>query len=188
MKPKMRAVVTQDVIALLSEDQKTALRDLAPDTYDQIVNARALDFIPLELDMEISRKLWASLGKKTCLGMMRTGTGATMHHPIARPLVKGALRFFGIGPAALLKTYSKTARVIMRNVGKFKAVSVNDHSVDLEWTEVPSSVFSSGIWVDAFAASFESVFDYCNVKGTGQALFLDKISQSLTLRFDWAEI
>lgn len=185
--PLMRAAVTQDVLNQMTLEECEAVRSAAPKEYATVVETSGFEFIPLATDMAIARAIWKLYGGDKCTSMTRAGTFKTLSNPFLRPIVSGALAWFGPSPGSLLKAYSKTVPATMRNVGKFKPVEVNDNQLDLEWTHVPDIVYDNDVWIDTFVASFESVFDYCGVKGKGLAKYLDRRSQSATLSFTWED-
>lgn len=168
--PSVRAKFTQMTLSDLStlgvEEEERIRKQLAPGTVRRIEDAGALEWIPVALDVELTRAMFLVMGREKARRYFRDNLRQAAEGPILHSFVQAALRLFGMTPAAMVKITPRGWKQLFRDCGEFEAEIPGDGEAILHWRELPPVITDSRPWVDGVVGSFEAMFDICETTGT----------------------
>jgi hypothetical protein len=165
--PEMRAAQLQeDITALVelgSEAAARILADISPVTLRRIQDATRVDWLPVEVDLELVYAVHGVVGDE---GLRRWGRAAvrrSLDTNLFRPLLETVVRLFGLSPRALFRAVPQAWRATFRGCGEVGVVT-EPWGVRLRLTGLPEAL-KDRIFLLSVSGSCEAVFDAARVTG-----------------------
>jgi hypothetical protein len=153
----------------LGEAGRRVLAKVQLSTLDEIDRASRLDWVPIELDIELNECVDRVLGRHALERWSHDTLSSSMAGPLLGPLVNGAIRLFGLDPRSILKLAPRAYTNLFRDCGTLTWFNDHPTKAELRLTDAPLVLVASDAYLAGIAASFEAVFTITQTKGTVSA-------------------
>lgn len=137
-----------------------------PDALMRIQTASRLAWLPVELDVELTRALFAVAGPVRAQKVLRDSMVAEFDGPMLRPLRAAAAALFGNTVKDASAWAPRVWSVIFRDAGELAVVDAGTNAVDFVLRDLPRVVLESPNYLLGFSAVFEAVFVIHGAKGS----------------------
>ena len=160
---------------------------LKPETRHALEVASAVSYVPVEIDVEVTERLFDAAGTTRACEVLRENLSISLETPLLSALVSGALRLFGRVPARVLGWASKMWSQIYRDAGTMEWVAEGSGAGRLELRDLPSCAVASRPYLIGIAAAMNAGLEMIGVEGDVQLESVDVAARSVTLRVAWKE-
>lgn len=188
-RPRIRAALPNESLQVLEtltgERMAELLAALRPDTLVQIRSAGPLDWVDLELDIELSAAVVAVLGPSGNRARARLCIRHLLDQPLLRPFIRGAELLFGRTPGNMIATVPRGWPAVYRDAGRVRHEVVDGRRRRLIYEDVPAELLGAGSYLEAIAGALESLFDLCGVEGRVEIGHIDARRREAELMFEW---
>jgi hypothetical protein len=150
----------------LGEAGRRVLAAVRLSTLDAIDHASRVDWLPIELDIELNECVDRVLGRKALERWSRDTIRASMSGPLLGPLVNGAIRLFGLDPYSILKLAPRAYGSLFRDCGTLTWLNENASKAELRLTNAPLVIPSSDAYLAGISASLGAVFTITHTHGS----------------------
>lgn len=161
------------------------LARLRPETRRALELASAVSYVPVEIDVEVTERLFDEAGATRACEVLRENLSISLETPLLSALVSGALRLFGRVPARVLGWASKMWSQIYRDAGTMEWVAEAPETGRFELRDLPACVATSRPYLVGFAAAMSAGLEMIGVEGDVQIERVDVAARSVTLRVAW---
>ncbi len=161
------------------------LARLRPETRRALELASAVSYVPVEIDVEVTERLFDEAGATRACELLRENLSISLETPLLSALVSGALRLFGRVPARVLGWASKMWSQIYRDAGTMEWVAEGPETGRFELRDLPACVATSRPYLVGFAAAMSAGLEMIGVEGDVQIERVDVAARSVTLRVAW---
>jgi len=158
---------------------------LKPETRRALELASAVSYVPVEIDVEVTERLFDEAGATRACEVLRENLSISLETPLLSALVSGALRLFGRVPARVLGWASKMWSQIYRDAGTMEWVAEGPETGRFELRDLPACVARSRPYLVGFAAAMSAGLEMIGVEGDVQLDRVDAAARSVTLRVTW---
>lgn len=158
---------------------------MRPDLLQTLESASRIGFVPLDLDVEITRCLFAEAGPERARHIFRRNMAATFEAPVLRSFMGMAVRLRGGDPARLLDWCSKVWSQIYRDAGSIEFWALGDAAGRFELRGLPEVLAGEPAYLDGLAASISAIFDLLEVPGAVELQAVDASSGRAILSAAW---
>lgn len=158
---------------------------LDPMSLMRIETASRLAWLPIELDVELTRAVFSVAGVGRAQEIFRKGMITSLEAPLLRPIRAAAGTLFGSSIRDVLGWTPRVWSTIYRDCGAVTVVDRGPGSVDLNITGLPHSILTYPNYLLGTAATVEAVFDAFKVQGRIDLIGPDPIEGSAILRARW---
>lgn len=187
--PAIRASHAKSNLSSLSrlgaDAERRVRAAIRPDTLDAIEGASRVEWLPVELDVEVTEAIERALGAEACRQWAREGLRISMETPLLRPVVDGVVRLFGLSPEHLFRVVPRGIGQVYRSVGEMRFISRGPGEVALVWERLAAPVVPSVPFFDGTAGAFEAVFDITKRSGSVTLEEHDVDARRVTFRCCW---
>lgn len=171
--PQIRGSQVKENVAslsLLGSDLEAKIRDrLSPATLRRVEESTRLDWLPLEMDLELTETVSTVAGRDAFLRWSRTTMGNSLQGTFLGPLVDGAVAIFGLQPTGILKVATRGWNLIFRGCGTLRYRSDARGECELHNHSAAKIMADNKLYLDGIAASLCAIFDVCRVTGVAEA-------------------
>lgn len=165
---------TLDAIERYDADLGTRVRQaLTPETRAAIERASRVALVPVELDLEVTERLYDLGGEERARAILRANLAATLNSPLLRSFMQMALRLRGRDPGRLFEWSSKVWNQIFRDCGDMEYVRLGECEGRIELHDLPEVLTAHPRYIDGIAATLNAVFEIVNVHGQGELQAVD---------------
>lgn len=171
---------------IAGSEHTRVLRRLRPETLERLRAAARLDWLPLELDVELDLAIADVLGPDVDRERSRLCVLHLFDTPLLRPFVQGAQMLFGLSPPGLIATVPRGWPALYRNAGELRYEVSDGLRRVLIYDHVPPRVIASRLYLDSIAGALESLFDLANVEGSVTLGEIDVVARRAELVFEWS--
>lgn len=166
--PRLRAAHTQGtlhVLLLLEPERLPAvLARIDPALRRDLEAAEPTTRIPAEWDVAVVRAQVETIGREAMRRVARTAMVDALSGPQLGALLTGALRLFGATPAGLYRWAGRAWGHVTEGCGTLKLDRAEGQEAWLLIDGMPPELADPD-YLEAVAATMESVFDVCQVDG-----------------------
>lgn len=158
---------------------------LRPETRRAIEEASRIALVPVELDLEVTERLYDLAGEERARTILRANLAATFTSPVLRSFMQMALRLRGRDPGRLFDWSSKVWNQIYRDCGDMQYAGVGGNQGRIELTGLPDCLTDHPRYLDGVAATLSAVFDVVDVHGGGELLAVDPGAGRAIISVTW---
>jgi hypothetical protein len=162
------------------------LARLQPETLARLRSVTRLEWLPIEIDLELSRAVADVLGPDVDRERARLCVLHVFETPLLRPFLHGADMLFGFSPAGLIATIPRGWPAVYRDAGLPRYEVDGGLRRVLIYQDVPPVVIGSRLYLESLAGALESVFELCKVDGTVSLGPIDVAARRVELHFEWS--
>ncbi len=179
---------TLDTVARVDADLGARVRGrLLPETLRVLEHASAVSYVPVEIDVEVTERLFDEAGATRACEVLHENLSISLETPLLSALVSGALRLFGRVPARVLGWASKMWSQIYRDAGTMEWIPEEPAGGRFELRELPACVAASRPYLIGIAAAMNAGLEMIGVEGDVEIERVDVAGRSVTLRVSWKE-
>jgi len=172
-------------IDTLPDGDRTAIRQaLSPSTLERIEGVSSVDWVPVAMNLEVTRVVSVQLGSARAPQFFRDFLLAGFATPILHAFVTGAVRLAGSDPGAAFKWIPTGYGLIFRDCGVWATRDRTSSSMAIEVTSLPV-LMRDPIWVTSVAGSFGAIFDLTQKQGTVVVESFDVGAGTVVFRARW---
>jgi hypothetical protein len=186
--PRVLAGFVQGTLAGLEPAVGARVRArLEPETVRTLERSSRIAWLPIEVDVELTRAIYAELGAGRARELFRRNLSDAFDTPILRSLAQGALRLFGASPVRLFSWAPKAYAQIYRDSGEMRFEAGAPGSARLELTLLPPAIAESRDYLDGVAGSIAAGFDFMDLKGEVTVERFDPPGRRASFRLAWED-
>jgi hypothetical protein len=186
--PRILAGFVQGTLAGLEPDVRARVRArLAPEAAAALERSSRIAWLPIEVDVELTRAIYAELGAGRARELFRRNLSSALDAPILRSLAQGAVRLLGTSPARLFSWAPKAYAQIYRDAGEMGFETDGGCSARLELAALPPVVAASREYLDGLGASLAAGFDFLGRKGEVALERFDPAGRRARFHLEWEE-
>jgi hypothetical protein len=169
LQPRMKAAQIKNSLAVaerMAGDRAAALREaIGPEVWETIEGAVRTDWLPLSVDIALSRAVEDVCGPGRDRERSRTSTGENLNARLLAPFVEGVRKVFGLSPKPALKVSPRAWKTVYKDCGDSRFVDVSEREAALDFENMPREVLESPLYLSAIAGGLHAVLDMCGVEG-----------------------
>lgn len=150
---------------VIGAERLAELEPQTPTLFARIRDAPALDWLPLEVDLELSSLIATSCGPEADRLRARTCLRTALDAPLLRPFVLGVETLFTLDPGGMLRQVPRGWPVLYRECGVMRYEIGGLGRRLLVHDRVPAILLDHPYYNAAIAGALESFFDLCKVEG-----------------------
>lgn len=188
--PHIRAALPLQSLRVLESmagsEHTRVLARLQPETLARLRSVTRLEWLPLEMDVELSLAVTDVLGPNVDRERARLGVLQCFETPLLRPFLRGADMLFGLSPGGLIATVPRGWPAVYRDAGHLRYEVDGGLRRVLIYEDIPQVVIGSRQYLDTLAGGLESVFDLCKVVGSVSLGRIDVGARRAELHFEWS--
>lgn len=157
-------VQLQSLERLDHADASRIVAELTPATLRRITHATRVDWLPIELHLELARAGLRLLGEQGLRDWGRAALTRAMKSTFLGPIFEGAVRLFGLSPAALVRTAPSVYQAAFRDCGGLVAVELEERLWRVVLQDLPREVRDRAFLV-SMAGALEATVEVGQAKG-----------------------
>lgn len=161
------------------------LADLSPATLRRITGATRVDWLPVELHLELARLGLQRLGEAGLRAWARASFLRSTESSLLGPIFQGAARLFGLSPAALLRTAPAAYRAVFRGCGDLVAVELEERRWRMVFQDLPP-VARERAFLLSMAGALDGALELGRAEGEVQ-LLTPEPGPSAELEVSWRD-
>jgi hypothetical protein len=189
MVASIRAALPRQSLRVIEELAGLAHREflarLGTERLGQIRGAGHLDWLPIEIDLDLCRAVAEVLGPEVERERGRRCVRTLLDTPLLRPFIAGVDMLFGLEPAALIGQVPRGWHAVYREAGRVRYEVGVGLRRSLVFEEMPPNMVASGIYLEAIAGALHSLFDLCRVEGSVEVVCADVDRSRVEFEFCW---
>lgn len=139
---------------------------IAKSTFVAIEDAASVAWLPVEIDIDITRAVFDELGPKAVRKWSRDALVRSTEGPLLRPIIDGTRSLFGLTPHTLLKLMPRGFDLVYRGCGGLRYEEESEHACVLHHTGVPATFFDGEAYLEGMAGGFEAAILLGGADGT----------------------
>lgn len=166
--PRMRASYIQDNLAAVRnfgpEVERRLRMDIA-DTVAEIEAAARVDFLPIGVDVVLTRAVHALTGVNGVRDWSRRAFLSAVEGPMLRPIVRAVVSLFGLSPSTVLRRAPMGWQQIYQNCGILVCESLSTHQMRLRVEGARGPFLDDVDYVEGTCGTFEGAVDLGGARG-----------------------
>jgi hypothetical protein len=174
------------VETIAGSEHTRVLARLRPETRERLRSVGRLEWVPIEIDLELSAAVADVLGPDVDRERARLCVLHVFETPLLRPFIHGADMLFGLSPAGLIATVPRGWPAIYRHAGVLRYEVDDGLRRVLIYEDVLPVVIRSRLYLESLTGALESVFDLSKVEGSVTIGQMDVPARRVELRFEWS--
>jgi hypothetical protein len=187
--PSVRAHYMQTFareIERLPPRDRDAIRKTVPEeTWASIESAGLLGWLPLSVNLSITRAVSSALGRERAHVFFRQLLLGAAHTPLLRGLVQSVLRVAVRDPGLYLPWISKGFELMFRDSGRWTVLERDLGSASIEVKGLPAACFADRLWVESVASSLCALLDLAQLTGDVALSEVDERTGRVVFRGTW---
>jgi hypothetical protein len=160
------------------------LKKISKKTLAIIEESKGDQWIPLELNIEISECAFAVMGKTGMYDWCAKAFLLSIGSPLVGSIFRSALNIFRVSPGALLKRPSQIWAQIYRNCGELSTFKDGLYSLKIVIQDLPPMLVGSRAYLIGIAGSFYAVVAFAGYKGYSELEQLSKTTASFIVSWE----
>lgn len=172
--------------SVAGSQHRRVLARLQPTTLQRLRSAAWLEWLPLEIDLELSQAVADVFGADIDRARAHLCVLHLFKTPLLRPFIRGAVILFGLSPGTLIATVPRGWPAIFRNAGVMRYEVDGGLHRSLIYEDVPPVVLGNPQYLESLAGALESVFALSKVNGSVTVGPLDVAARRVELHFEWS--
>ncbi len=132
---------------------------VSPGTLRTIADASGIDWLPIEVSVELRRAVNAVLPAPEFDAFFRGSFGKALQTPVFRAIVESTIAIFGMDPASWTRLMPTGWALLFRNCGAWKADRLTGTSAKLTLHDLPPACVEDDIWARSIGASTGAIVD-----------------------------
>lgn len=172
--------------AIAGSEHTRVLSRLQPETRARLRSVARLEWLPIEIDLELGEAVSDVLGPDVDRERARLCVLHCFETPLLRPFLHGADMLFGLSPAGLIATIPRGWPAVYRDAGTLRYEIDGGLRRVLIYEDVPTAVIGSRLYLESLAGSLESIFELCKVEGSVSLGRVDASARRAELHFEWS--
>lgn len=181
--PEVRARHPQMLLRFAEERAPAAT--LREATRAALAAADPMDWLPVEVDVEVVEASLASLGREEWTRVMEARQREEMKSAVFDSFVKTALRAFAPSPVNMVNRFPSGWTRIFRNAGWVAVISTARHVAVVRIHKLPAPCIRSAPWIAALPISLAVVYEVIDATGTVDCRIEDPAEGNALLTFRW---
>jgi hypothetical protein len=157
---------------------------IAPGTLRAVDDASRISWLPITTDVEIYKVGLELFGAADNRRRVRRALTATIESPLIRPILDGAVRLFGVTPAALFKFMPPAWSAVYRACGTLAVEPAGPDRVVITSTGTAAEMLDD-VYAQGVANALGAVLELCHVEGEVALTGLDRDRRSVTYTATW---
>jgi hypothetical protein len=172
--------------SIAGSEHTRVLARLRPDTLRLLRSVTWLEWLPIEIDLELGLAVADVLGPDVDRERARLCVLQCLETPLLRPFIHGADMLFGLSPAGLIATVPRGWPAVYRDAGVLRYEVDGGLRRVLIYEVVPPAVIGSRLYLESLAGALESVFDSSKIEGSVTLGPVDIAARRAELHFEWS--
>jgi hypothetical protein len=172
--------------AIAGFEHTRVLSRLHPQTLARLRAVARLEWLPLEIDLELGNAVADVLGPDVDRERARLCVLHAFETPLLRPFLHGADMLFGLSPAGLIATLPRGWPAVYRDAGSLRYEVDGGLRRVLIYQDVPAEIIGSRLYLESLTGALESIFELCKVEGTVSLGSIDTAARRAELCFEWS--
>ncbi|MBI1947561.1 MAG: hypothetical protein HYS27_17860 [Deltaproteobacteria bacterium] len=169
---RMRASYIQDNLAAVeacSPDVQRRLFAAIPETIDEIRSAARVDWLPIGVDVVLTRTVCELTGFSGVRDWSRRAFLSAVQGPMLRPIVRAVVSLFGLTPATVLRRAPMGWQQIYQGCGLLVVVPMTPDHMCLRIEGANGPFLENQCYVEGTCGTFEGAVDLGGARGTVEA-------------------
>lgn len=154
----------KEQLASVDELVGMAVRAAVPRAVTAIERASRLEWLPIEVLLEVLDATLAALGPEEAAVHWRLSTLRSFDLPLIRPFVAGALELFNPSPAKVLLILPRLYGLLYRDTGSVAVENVEPGLMRIQHADVPAVMLASRGWSGSIGASYLATLDFLRAR------------------------
>lgn len=170
--PRMRASYIKDNLSALGSfgaDVERQVRSAIPDTVTEIERAARVDWLPIDVDVALTRAVHQLKGTPGVRDWSRRSLLSAVEGPMLRPIVRAVVALFGLTPATVLRRAPMAWQQIYQDCGLLVCEPVSPHEMRLRVEGARGPFLNDGAYVEGTCGTFEGAVDLGGARGVVHA-------------------
>lgn len=159
--------------------------ELGAERVETIRSAVKTDWIPIEVDIALSRAVELVCGPGSDRERARESTRESMNARLLRPFVDGVQKLFGLNPESVLKVSPRAWSTVYRSCGSARAQHLDGQQAALDFEHMPSLLLSQPLYLSSIAGGLHAILDLCRVNGDVKPVRPDPGAGTMRFLFTW---
>lgn len=187
--PAVRAKLLQHWVAL-AERHDAALtariaKHLSDDKRQSILSAAALDWLPIELDVEVIDAVAQAMGAARFSAFARAYFLEVMPRQPLAGLLELGTKLMGLSPESFLRWWGKGWDAIYRDCGTVRSSLEAPYRGRVVHQQVPAVCLRSEAFVEALLGSAYGIYALAGTTGVVRVASIEPALGHLELQFEW---
>ena len=178
------------------KDYLAAVRRLPPSKQDAVLARRPalverieaaghLDWLPIELNLELTDAIFSGLGEEQADTFYQNWLKRQMSAPAFAGLVRTALALFRFDTAAIAKWIPKAFDLMYRDYGTFVIEPVSALAVNVQLSQMPAELVTHENWQRSVCSGLYALFFLTGAKGIAELDHVDVMRRSMRIKLSW---
>lgn len=170
--PRMRASYIKDnlaAVAACGPRVQSQLYAAIPDTIAEIQSAARVDWLPIGVDVALTRAVCELTGISGVRDWSRRAFLCAVEGPMLRPIVRAVVSLFGLSPATVLRRAPMGWQQIYQDCGLLVAVPLAHNHMRLRVEGARGPFLENQCYVEGTCGTFEGAVDLGGARGTVEA-------------------
>ncbi|MFT3917257.1 MAG: hypothetical protein QM704_25175 [Anaeromyxobacteraceae bacterium] len=170
MQPRVRARHMKNLLAAIdrmpSHDRDPVHARIAVTTGRTVQDASAVDWLPAQVNLEVTRAVFAGLGPEGGARFFRGTMRDAFTGPLLRIITDAARRVLRLDPASFAGWVGTGWTLVFRDCGRWTVQRAGSGEAHVRLEELAPEYAKDRIWLASHAASFEAFFDVAATVGS----------------------
>jgi len=189
VEPLVKARHMQSLFAKIERLPEVARRAIRERTGDlalrQISEAATSDWLPLSLDLAVTRELQEVLGTEGAHRFFHDHQLEAFGSATFRMLVEGATTLFGLDPGSWARWVPRGWGLVFKDCGEWLVERSAPGTVDLALVRPPTCCLADAVWLQSLAWSLSAILDLAHVEGRFTLERVDEERQTALYALCW---
>lgn len=170
--PRMRASYIQDnlaAVAACGPDVHKRVLAAIPDTIEEIRSAARVDWLPIGVDVVLTRTVCELTGISGVRDWSRRAFLGAVQGPLLRPIVRAVVSLFGLSPATVLRRAPMGWQQIYQDCGQLIVVPLAPNRMQLRIEGAREPFLENHCYIEGTCGTFEGAVDLGGARGNVDA-------------------
>lgn len=174
-----------EAVARLPPRDAALVRDrLGPAAVAAIEDATSIDWLPAQMDLDLTLALHGALGEARFGRFFRQELARAFSGPLLKVIVEAALRVFHADAAAFAGWVGKGWPLLFRDCGSWIVERAGDGEAVVRIHDLPPA-FVNDVWLRSVAHSLDAFWDLARARGAVTLTASDPHQRTATYRIAW---
>jgi len=138
---------------------------VSPATRAAVEDALGIDWLPGEMNLEVTRAVYRGLGPEGGARFFRLALGEAFSGPLLRIVVEAALRVFRVDAASFAEWLGKGWVLVFQDCGHWIVDRVGAQEATLRIEALPPAFVEDVVWLGSVAHALDAFFDVARATG-----------------------
>jgi hypothetical protein len=187
--PAVRARHMKNLLASIERlppDESERVKALVPEELVRTVaDATSVDWLPLEVNLSVTRALHAGLGQARFYRFFRDQLTEAFSGPLLRVIVEAALRVFRVDATSFTSWVGRGWGLIFRECGAWTVEGAGPGMARLRIEELPDACVEDEVWLRSVAHSLDAFWVLARTQGECALLARDPARRTASYELRW---